>query len=71
MNTPAAMLDALAEARRAVAAGEWAEYWIETSPRLGRAIYFRPAHDNPCPYPFWQEFDDDEFCNPEGADVWL
>ncbi len=70
MNTPPAMLDALAEARRAVAAGEWAEYWIETSPRYGRALYYRPANDNPCPYPFWQEFDD-EFGNPEGSDIWL
>lgn len=70
MNTPPGMLDALTEARRAVAAGEWSEFWIETSPRYGRAIYFRPAHDNPCPYPFWQEFDD-EPGNPEGSDVWL
>lgn len=71
MNTPPAMLDALAEARRAVDAGEWCEFWIETSPYRGRAIYYRPVNDNPCPYPFWQEFDDDEFGNPEGSDLWL
>ena len=67
---PPSMLEALAEARKAVAAGDWAEFWIENHPITGRAIYYRPAGDNPCPYPIWQEFEP-EPGNPEGSDLWL
>ena len=58
MIHPAGMTDALAELRRAAAAGEIAEFWIENT-RNGRAIFYRPS-DSPraCPFPVWQEFHD-------------